>query len=295
MNFKYPKYAEDVTNRMFAMSIPDLKKYSKFPLEVIETKPLLYEWLARIMADEIKKNNQRNQPTRWILPVGPKSQYPILAEITNKEKISWKNVYAFHMDEYLDWQGRLIDPDHPFSFRRFCKKNLYDLIDDDLKPPDEQVFFPNPNDIDFLSNSIKAVGGIDTLFAGFGYRGLVAFVETPSTRWLKIGVEELANSKTRIVKLRDDTIIALSQRMAGGNTQVIPPMAVTIGMADMLAAKKVHLVSDGGAWKQYILRVFLLTSEKTSDLPVTLFNDHPNVTVSADFESAKPINPGYFA
>jgi glucosamine-6-phosphate deaminase len=292
MKFKFPKNVDELTNEMLAMPIESLQSTSKYPLNIFESKGHLYEWLARIMADEIIENNKKNQPTRWILPVGPKSQYPILARITNEEKISWKNVFAFHMDEYLDWQGRMIDEGHPFSFRGFCKRNLYDLIDDELKPPNAQIAFPNVDRINEFSEKIASVGGIDTLFGGFGYRGLIAFVESPSTRWLKISEDELANSKTRIVKLRDDTIIALSQRMAGGNSQVIPPMAITIGMKDMLAAKKVHLVLDGGAWKQYILRVFLLTTEKDSDHPVTLFHEHPNVIVSADVDSAKPIDPG---
>jgi glucosamine-6-phosphate deaminase len=292
MTFRFPKTAEDLTHEMLAMPIESLKSVSKYPLNLFDSKEDLYTWLARIMADEIIENNKHHQPTRWVLPVGPKSQYPILARITNEEHISWKNVFAFHMDEYLDWQGRMIDEGHPFSFRGFCKRNLYDLIDEDLKPPKNQIVFPDVEKINSFSEQIAAVGGIDTLFGGFGYRGLIAFVESPSTRWLKISVDELANSKTRIVKLRDDTIIALSQRMAGGNSQVIPPMAITIGMKDMLAAKKVHLILDGGAWKQYILRVFLLTTDKDAELPVTLFHDHPNVIVSADRGSAQPIDPG---
>jgi glucosamine-6-phosphate deaminase len=292
MTFKFPKTADELTHEMLAMPVDALRTVSKYPLNVFDLKGDLYEWLARAMADEIIENNKKNQPTRWVLPVGPKSQYPILAKITNEEHISWKNVFAFHMDEYLDWQGRMIDAEHPFSFRGFCKRNLYDLIDEELKPPESQIVFPNVENIDEFSEKILSAGGIDTLFGGFGYRGLIAFVESPSTRWLKISADELANSKTRIVKLREDTIIALSQRMAGGNSQVIPPMAITIGMKDMLAAKKVHLILDGGAWKQYILRIFLLTTEKDADLPVTLFHDHPNVIVSADVDSAKPIDPG---
>lgn len=291
-NFEHPRFAENITDDMLTMSVEELSSVSRYPLTIHPNKNDLYEKLARFMADEIKRCNEINEPIRWILPVGPKSQYPILAKITNEEKISWKNVHAFHMDEYLDWQARPVSIDHPFSFRGFCQRNLYDLIDLSLRPPDNQIVFPTTNNIDEYSKRLHSIGGCDITFAGFGYRGLVAFVEPPSTRWHKISVEELAASKTRILSLREDTLVALSHRMTGGYTQAIPPMTITIGMADMLNSRKVMLITDGGAWKQYIVRILLLTTEPESDLPVTLFHRHPNVEVIVDQASIAPLPLG---
>lgn len=292
MSFHYPKRADDLTLEMLTMPVDELARLSRYPLRIFLTKQELYTWLARMMADEIKARNDRKEPTRWILPVGPKDQYPLLAEITNKERISWKNVWAFHMDEYLDWEGRPVPLDHPFSFRGYCRRNLYDLIDPELRPPEEQIVFPSIYDIDGLSKKLEAVGGADTAFAGFGYRGLVAFNEMPSTRWHKVSAEQFAKGKTHIVRLLDDTIIALSQRFTGGCTQIIPPMAITIGMADILASRKIHLITDGGAWKQFIVRVLLLTTEPDSDYPVTLVHGHPNVEVTVDMASIAPLGTG---
>lgn len=290
MEFIYPKTASEITEEMLALPVNELVSVSRYPLRILPSKEKLYEWLARSMADEIKERNAKGELTRWILPVGPKAQYPFLAKITNEEKISWKNVWAFHMDEYLDWQGRMVSSDHPFSFRGYCQRYLYDLIDPELLPPKEQIIFPSLENIEAYSERLREVGGADTTFAGFGYRGLVAFNEPPSTRWHRVTADEMAASKTRVVRLREDTIVALSQRMTGGYTQAIPPMAITIGMADMLASRSVHLITDGGAWKQYILRVLLLTTERDAELPVTLFHGHPNVQVIVDAESATPIH-----
>lgn len=292
MNFEYPKRAADLTEEMLRMPVERLIELSRYPLHIYETKQEMNEWLARSMADEILERNRRNELTRWILPVGPKDQYPLLAKITNEEKISWKNVWSFHMDEYLDWQSRPVPIDHPFSFRGFCQRNLYDLIDPALRPPKEQIVFPSIHNIDGFSEKLEEVGGADITYAGFGFRGLIAFTEAPSTRWHKVSPEELAVSKTHIVRLREDTIIALSQRMTGGDTQAIPPMAITIGMADILASREVHLVTDGGAWKQYILRALLLTTEPDSDLPVTLLHNHPKVDVIVDTATAAPLPIG---
>ncbi len=82
-----------------------------------------------------------------------------------------------------------------------------------------------------------------------------------------------------------DTIIAHSQRSLGGNVFGIPPMAITLGMSELLGARRIRLYTDGGAWKQTILRI-LLFAEPTVDYPVTLVHDHPDVRVVVDAESA---------
>lgn len=292
MSFQYPEFVKDLTIEMLTMPVDELAKLARYPLRIFPTTSDLYRWLARLMADEIKQKNEKNELVRWILPVGPKDQYPLLAAITNQEKISWRNVWAFHMDENLDWEGRPVPPEHPFSFRGFCQRHLYDLIDPELRPLPEQIIYPSVYDIDGFSRKLEDVGGADTTFAGFGYKGLVAFNENPSTRWHQVSVEQMVAGKTHIVHLLDDTIIALSQRMTGGYTQIIPNMAITIGMADIIASRKIHLITDGGAWKQFIVRALLLTTERESEYPVTLVHGHPNVEVTVDATSIAPIRTG---
>lgn len=291
-DYAYARTADDLTHHDLTMSIDELVERSRYPMTVFEDKSALYRWLAREMADELKERNSAGEPTRWLLPVGPKSHYPMLAEICNRERISWRNVFAFHMDEFLDWQGREIPEDHPFSFRGYCQKNLYDLLDDELLPIRENIVYPTMKDIDGFSARIAKEGGLDTAFAGYGYRGHVAFNEPPSDRWHKYTVEELAQSKTRVVPLLQDTLVAHSHRTTGGYTQAIPPMALTVGMADFLSARRIRLLTDGGAWKQYISRIVALTSERDVDYPVTLVHGHPNVDIALDATSAAPLPLG---
>jgi len=292
-SFKYPQRAADVTEAMLAMPTEQLQRVSRYPLKVLPTKAELYSYLAEMMSAEIESRNARGEPTRWILPMGPKAQYPLLAKLTNERRISWKNVWAFHMDEWLDWQGRPLLVDHPFSLRGYAERFLYSLIDPALRPPLSQIVFPDPFSLDAFSESIKRAGGIDATFAGFGYRGHLAFNETPNNRWQRISEDDFAAGKTRIVHLLDDTIIAHSQRGTGGYTQGIPRMAITCGMADILSSKTIHLLTDGGAWKQWMLRVFLLTTQRDSDYAITLCHGHPDVRVTCDAASAAPIDPRF--
>lgn len=291
-SISYARTATDLTLNDLTCSIDDLLTRSRYPMQVFEDKAALYRWLAREMADELAARNAAGEPTRWLLPVGPKSHYPMLAEICNQERISWARVVAFHMDEFLDWQGREIAPDHPFSFRGYCQRHLYDLLDPELRPNPDNVVYPVTTDIDAYSARIASEGGLDTAFAGFGYRGHVAFNEPPSTRWHRYTVAELAASKTRIVPLLEDTLVAHSHRTTGGYTQAIPPMALTVGMADFLAARRIRLLTDGGPWKQYILRIVALTTEPDVDYPVTLVHGHPQVDIAVDASSAAPLPLG---
>ena len=68
--------------------------------------------LGSLMAEElgavIEANNQRGSATRAIIPCGPKCWYEPFANLVNTRKVSLKNLFVFHMDECLDWQGQLL-------------------------------------------------------------------------------------------------------------------------------------------------------------------------------------------
>jgi glucosamine-6-phosphate deaminase len=69
-------------------------------------------------------------------------------------------------------------------------------------------------------------------------------------------------------------------------------MALTVGMADFLGARRIRLLTDGGAWKQYITRIVTLTTERDVEYPVTLVHGHPNVDIALDALSAAPLPLG---
>lgn len=99
--------------------------------------------------------------------------------------------------------------------------------------------------------------------------------------------EEYRYSKTRILALNDDTIISLSQRVVGGCSHAVPPMAITMGMMDLLSARRIRLLSVTGAWKQTVIRV-LLFGPTTTEYPVTFVQDHTDVMVIVDKLTAAP-------
>jgi glucosamine-6-phosphate deaminase len=274
-------------DEMMAIPANQLDARSCLPLHIFAEPDEMFEKLAREIADLIKANNTAGKPTTLILPVGPTKHYPLLVAITNRERISWHNVACFNMDEWMDWQCRLLPLDHPCSFKGFMLRNLHQLIDPDLRTPVENLFFPDPSNMTQYSDWIAGRGGADLCYGGFGYSGHIANNEPPQSRWWHIGLDEMRNSVTRILPLNDETLIAFSHRHTGGDTHAIPPMVVTIGMKDILTSKRIILVSDGGAWKQHTLRV-LLMHEPTVSYPCTLVQEHRNCEVWVDAKTASP-------
>lgn len=258
---------------------------AKIKIKILEKPEDVLYWAARELANEVKLNNADGKPTCWILPCGPTGQYPIFADIVNSERISLRNVHVFHMDDYLDWQGRHLPEDHIFSFKGTMTRIFYDPIAPELAVPRNQRHFPSIYALEKLSQELAEVGGADSMYSGIGYRGHIAYNEPPIEPWHTIRPEEFRNSKTRILRLNVDTIIAMSHRVTGGLTHIIPPMAITMGMKDLLSAKKLRLISITGAWKRAIIR-YLVFGPTTIEFPVTFVQEHPDVMLVVDRNTA---------
>jgi len=264
---------------------------ARLPFRLLPDIPSLLAHFAQSIADEIRNRNARGEPTRLILPVGPVAHYPLLVDICNRERISWRNVYTFNMDEFLDWQGRPIPVEHPLSFEGFMKREVFDRLRPELRIPEEHCFFPSPFAIDEISENIARLGGIDVCYGGVGYHGHVAFNEPPLSRWYRISVDELRNSLTRVVTLGDDSIIVQSIHCAGGSSASIPPMAVTLGMRDILESRKIRLYCAGGARHRTIFRI-TVAGEVTTHFPSTLVQGHPDAEILTDQATAEPVTVG---
>ncbi|MBV9085179.1 MAG: hypothetical protein JOZ62_21085 [Acidobacteriaceae bacterium] len=245
------------------------------------------------MADELRSNNARREPTRWILPVGPVAQYSVLTGISNRERLSWRNVHIFQMDEFLDWQARPLPLHHPFSFEGFMRAQVIAKLDPELRPPEEQLHFPHPFHPDRMGEHMRHVGGIDTCYGGIGYHGHVAFNDPPISRWYKISAEQMRNSVTRVAALGDDSIVVQSIGSAGGSSDLVPPMAVTIGMSEILGSRRIRLYLAGGERHRAVFRITLL-AEPSAEYPSTLLQDHPDCIVHTDEPTARPISPSLF-
>ncbi len=103
-----------------------------------------------------------------------------------------------------------------------------------------------------------------------------------------MSIDDLRNSLTRVLTLGDDSIVVQSIGSAGGDSQAIPPMAVTIGMRDILAARKIRLYCAGGERHRAIFRI-AAAGPVSVRYPATLVQGHPNAEIITDEPTAGPI------
>jgi glucosamine-6-phosphate deaminase len=276
---------------LMRMPVDELRAHARIPFRLTPDIPSLIEHFAQSIVEEVRSRNARGEPTRFILPVGPIAQYRRVAEICNRERISWKNVYTFNMDEFLDWQGRPIPLSHPLSFEGYMRREFFAKLDPDLRIPDDHCFFPHPFRIDEISEAIERVGGVDCCYGGVGYHGHVAFNDPPLSRWYRLPVEELRNSLTRVVALGDDSIVVQSIHSSGGDSSAIPPLAVTLGMRDILASRRIRLYLAAGERHRAIFRI-TVAGEVCVEFPSTLVQGHPDAELITDEATARPIEVG---
>ncbi len=274
-----------------ALPVDALRKKAALPFRLLADIPAVLEDMAQSIVDEIRIRSAAGAPTRLILPVGPVAHYARVVEISNRERIDWRNVFTFNMDEFLDWQARPIPVDHPLSFEGFMRRELFAKLDAELRIPEDHCFFPHPFRPDAMGEAIDRVGGIDVCYGGIGYHGHIAFNEPPVSRWYEISADELRNSVTRVVALGDDSIVVQSINSAGGSSASIPPMAVTLGMREILASRKIRLYCAGGARHRAIFRM-TVAGAVSSACPSTLVQGHPDAEVITDVATAEPIRVG---
>ena len=256
-------------------------------LRVLPDREALYADLAEAMRAEVLRAAAEGRDCRLILPVGPRGQYALFARRANAERVDLRRLHVFAMDEYLDWQGRWIPEEHPLSFRGFLRRELLGALDPALGFSPERLVFPDPLAIDAYSRRIAEVGGVDCCFGGLGVHGHVAFNEPPLSRFHQVGAEALADSLTRVLPLAPETLVMNATRQAGGAFADFPPMAVTVGMRDIRAARRIRLYCDGGAWQRYALR-HTVAGPAGVAYPATLLRGHPDFAVVADAEAAAP-------
>ncbi|MHB1415419.1 MAG: sugar phosphate isomerase family [Chloroflexota bacterium] len=256
--------------RLLAMPFAEIDDWSPVRVIVYPDWPAALQALAESMVGVVRENNRLGRPTSFIVPVGPTGQYPIAAALSNRERLSWRDVWLFNMDEYLDWQGRPIPEDHPMSFRAAMRREFYDRLDEELRPPEVQRWFPDPFDPEATERKIDEVTGgegVDVCYGGVGEHGHLAFNEAPGllAHYAHLTPEEFKASRTRALPLNPET---LSRAFSSPLYTLSPPGAVTLGLRVVLGAKRIELATFG-------VRLKLAAMHPPSlDFPATFIQEH---------------------
>ena len=249
--------------RVRAIKKEDITKHPNpdFKIRVIEQSEIFYAEFALDIVSRIVKAAEEGRKCVLILPVGPVPQYAIAAGIINTMRIDCSHLVTFSMAEYAEENGRTAPTDWEGSFATAMRANLFARIDEDLRPKDENIHFPDSENVDRYSDMIAEAGGADCCYGGIGWCGHIAFWESSLGHEFDSD-EEWMKAKARIVELTPLTVCQNALHSFAGDWSWVPPKAATIGVVDILSAKHRSFWLDGMcgpattmSWQRFIARL----------------------------------------
>lgn len=264
----------------------DLGRGTPVAVRILGDMASLARELAEAMRREILDAAQAGRSATLIVPVGPVDQFPVLAQLINDQRIDCRNVMLINMDEYLTDDDRYVPADHPLSFRGFMDRLFYDRLDPALAPRPENRVFPDPEQPERIASLIAGRGGVDACFGGIGINGHIAFNEPPEPG-VQVSVEDFAALPTRVLSLTRETR-TINSVTVGGELSIIPWRAVTVGMRECLAARRLRLYCNR-PWQSAVARR-VLHGPLTAACPASLMRLHPDAALSVAEYVAQPPN-----
>ncbi|HJT32936.1 MAG TPA: glucosamine-6-phosphate isomerase, partial [Pirellulales bacterium] len=251
-------------------------------VQIVPDAARLAEQMAADIADEIRAAAETGLPSTLIVPVGPVDQFPVLARRLSAERISCRHVAFINMDEYLDDADAWLPVEHPLSFRGFMQRAFYDLLDSALAPAAENRVFPDPRRPEAIGQLIERRGGVDACFGGIGINGHLAFNEPPEPGET-MTVEQFAALGTRVLSLARETR-TINAVTVGGEIGLVPRRAVTIGMREILAARRLRFYCNR-PWQRSVVRR-ALHGPLTPECPASLLRLHADARLTITAEVA---------
>ena len=247
--------------------------FEKIPVNIFPDQKEGSVFVANQIAAFIREKQQKKEKCVLGLATGstPKTLYTELVRLHREEKLSFKNVITFNLDEYYP-----IDNNALQSYNRFMKTHLFDHVD--INP--KNIHIPNG---EIKKENIKEhckqyekmildAGGIDLQILGIGNNGHIGFNEPGSGIY----------SKTRLITLDNSTRIANAYEFA--NISEVPRLAITMGISTILKSKKVILMAWGSAKAPVIKKA--VEEDDSEQVPASLLQNHDDVTFVVDESAA---------
>ncbi len=185
-----------------------------------------------------------------------------------KNGVSYKEVSTVNLDEYVG-----LTADHDQSYAYFMRTNLFDHVDIDLK----NTNLPCGSASDLQAecdryNALLETMKQDVQLLGLGSNGHIGFNE-PATPF---------SSVTHLVDLTENTIKDNSRLFA--SIDEVPRQALSMGIKNIMQAKSILMVVSGKNKAEAVRG--MVKGEVTPDLPASVLQLHPFVTVVCDKDAA---------
>lgn len=250
--------------------------FERIPIHIF---PDLHEgsvFAAKQVADLIREKQAKKEKVVLGLATGstPKALYYELIRLHEEEKLSFKNVITFNLDEYYP-----IEKETYQSYHNYMHRIFFDQIDIDPK----NVHIPNgewPKDAvkqhcAEYEAAIEAAGGIDLQILGIGNNGHIGFNEPGSS----------IHSRTRLINLENSTRLANAYEFA--NISEVPRLALTMGIGTILKAERILLLAWGAGKAPVVQKA--VEGNVTEHVPASLLQQHSNCHFILDEAAASEL------
>lgn len=232
-----------------------------------------YEELSREAANIIIAHVRQNSTAVLGLATGssPLGLYRELIRDHKENGTSYQNVMTFNLDEYVG-----LEKTHPQSYYYFMMENLFNHINIPL----DHINIPNGTAKDIAAecqryNEQLAQHTIDIQILGIGANGHIGFNE-PGTPF---------DSTTHFVKLDEKT--RQDNARFFSSIDEVPTHAITMGIQNIMAAKKIILLASGTSKADAIYG--MIKGPVDPQLPASILQTHSDVLVFLDKEAASKL------
>lgn len=231
-----------------------------------EASDLAFKYMVEVVKN---KPNANLGLATGSTPIG---LYKRMVEDHKKNGTSYRDIKTFNLDEYFG-----LDPQHEQSYFHFMYEHLFKDIDIDLNNTHVPSGVGDIQENCDTYNRLLAENPIDIQLLGIGGNGHIGFNE-PGTSF---------DSVTHFIELKQRTREDNARLFFNGNLDEVPTHAITMGIANILAAKKVLLIACGEN-KADAIKV-MVEDEPTIDLPASALKDHPDYICIVDEAAASKL------
>ncbi|HEM5008066.1 TPA: glucosamine-6-phosphate deaminase [Streptococcus suis] len=189
--------------------------------------------------------------------------------LIRESDLDFSNVTSVNLDEYVG-----LGEESDQSYIHFMKENLFN------DKPFKKSYLPNGLAIDVVAeteryNKILAEHPVDFQILGIGRNGHIGFNE-PGAPF---------DGQTHLVELAPSTIEANARFF--DNPEDVPKQAISMGIANIMAAKTIVLMAYGQEKADAIKAT--VEGAVTEDVPASVLQNHDNVILILDQAAASKL------
>lgn len=256
-----------------AVDRSEITRMEKVPTDIFASADEGARFIADALEKEIRQRQEQGKTFVMALGTG-NSLIPVYNELIRRhreEELSFNHVVVFNAYEFFP----LTPENNSRSINQLNERFLrhVDIPQQNIFSPDGSIAQDSVMDhCRQYEQAIAHCGGLDVALLGIGRIGNLAANEPGST----------PTSTSRLILIEQTTREEMS--MSFGTGEQVPPCSITIGMATILAAKRIFLT----AWGEGKADILRKTIEEpiTSDIPASFLQAHNNAQVVADLAAA---------